>query len=244
MARRPCSANGPTDGLPLPVQWLTLPDSIHTFRFMTSAADQRETILEIATRMFAALGYDGTSLQQIAEAAGFDVATVTSQLGSKRDLYLTIMERAHEADRAAIDSVMARFTPLSPADAPQMIHALADSYLDFCLSNPQIPALWAHRSLFDAQDITDLERRYVWPLHAQVHESVKPALEAGHMDDAPDFRYVLWTMIWCVEGFCCGDVLDDEGNRLGPDDQQARRDFRRFLHLLLDRLLTPPRKNS
>ncbi|GAA3470520.1 hypothetical protein GCM10018965_050730 [Nonomuraea roseola] len=220
-----------------------MPDSIHTVRFMNPAADeQRETILQIATRMFAALGYDGTSLQQIAEAAGFDVAAVTSLLGSKRDLYLTIMERAHEADRAAIEAVMARFTPLSPADAPKMIHALADDYLDFCLSNPQIPALWAHRSLFDAQDITDLERRYVWPLHAQIHKSIQPALQAGHIDDAPGFRYVLWTMIWCVEGFCCGDVLDDEGNRLGPDDQQARMDFRRYLHLLLDRLLTPPQK--
>lgn len=142
---------------------------------MSSAADQRETILQIATRMFAALGYDGTSLQQIAEAAGFDIATVTSLLGSKRDLYLAVMERAHEADRTAIEAVMARFTPLSPADAPKMIHALADDYLDFCMSNPNVPALWAHRSLFDAQDITDLERRYVWPLHARIHKSIQPA---------------------------------------------------------------------
>lgn len=228
----------------MPVKWLTLPDSFHTVRFMTSAADQRETILQIATRMFAAFGYDGTSLQQIAEAAGCDVATVTAQWGSKRDLYLTIMERAHEVDSAAIEAVMARFTPMSPADAPRLIHALADNYLDFCLSNPQIPALWAHRSLYDAQDITDLERRYVWPLHVRILKSVQPAIEAGHLDDAYDFRYILWTMIWVVEGFCCGDVLDDEGNRVDTDDEQVRGDFRRYLHLLLDRVLTPPRQTS
>ncbi|MFI6597603.1 TetR/AcrR family transcriptional regulator [Nonomuraea sp. NPDC050536] len=209
---------------------------------MTFAADQREKLLEIATRMFAALGYDGTSLRQIAEAAGLDVATVTTQVGHKRDLYLTVMERAHQADRAAIEEVMNQFAPLSPADAPRMIHALADSYLDFCVSNPQIPALWAHRSLADAQDITDLERRYVWPLHVQIRKSIQPALDAGHIDDTADFRYVLWTMIWCVEGFCYGDVLDDEGNRIEPDDQQGRNDFRRYLHILLDRLLTPPQK--
>lgn len=238
-------ANPPTLllGLPLPGKWLTLRITIHTVRFMTSdSGDQREAIMQIATRMFAAFGYDGTSLQQIAEAAGFDVATVTSLAGSKRDLYLAVMQSAHETDRVAIESVIARFTPLSPADAPRMIHALADNYLNSCLVNPHIPALWAHRSLDDAQDITDLERDYVLPLHVEIQKTVQPALDAGLVDSAADFRYILWTIIWCVEGFAGGDVLDDQGNRLDPHDQQAQDHFREFFHLLLDRLLTPPPK--
>ncbi|WP_214325739.1 TetR/AcrR family transcriptional regulator [Nonomuraea sediminis] len=210
---------------------------------MTSASgDQSEAIMQIATRMFAAFGYDGTTLQQIAEAAGFDVATVTSLVGSKRDLYVAVMQRAHETDRRSIEEVIARFTPMSPADAPRMIHALADSYLNSCLANPHIPALWAHRSLDDAQDITDLERDYVWPLHVEVQKTIQPALDAGLIDSAPDFRYILWTLIWCVEGFAGGDVLNDEGNRMDPNDPQAQAHFREFFHLLLDRLLTPPRK--
>ncbi|MEV4186774.1 helix-turn-helix domain-containing protein, partial [Streptosporangium canum] len=59
---------------------------------MTSAdGGQRELILRVATRLFAALGYDATSVSQIAEAAGLDVATLTQQAGGKRELYLAVM---------------------------------------------------------------------------------------------------------------------------------------------------------
>jgi AcrR family transcriptional regulator len=44
----------------------------------TDSDTVRERIIETATRLFASLGYDGTSAQMIADAAGQDVATLTS----------------------------------------------------------------------------------------------------------------------------------------------------------------------
>src|ERR1041384_5692348 len=114
-------------------------------------------IVKVATQLFAALGYDGTSTRQIAEAAGLNIATVNYHVGGKRELYLAVMERAHLAERTALDQALARLTGTGPVVA---IHRLMDDYLDFCVDNPEIPALWMHRWLSDASDITELEREY------------------------------------------------------------------------------------
>src|SRR4051812_6595423 len=132
---------------------------------MASNDSGRERILDAATRLFSALGYDGTSTRMIAEAAGLNVATVAYHVGGKRDLYLAVMERAHEVERAAIEDALTRITP----DAEGIL-ALVDAYLDFCLSRPEIPALWMHRWLSDASDVVHLEEQYVRPLMQMVTE--------------------------------------------------------------------------
>ncbi|MEV2272619.1 TetR/AcrR family transcriptional regulator [Nonomuraea africana] len=207
---------------------------------MTSAGhDQRQAILQAATRLFASLGYDGTAPSQIADAAGVDIAMVNAQFGSKREVYLAVMERAYEGGRDMIETIVTEFSPWTPADVPRIIHVLADRHLDFCIANPEVPALWIHRSLSDAQDITELESRYARPMLVQVRDIVRPAVEAGYIDPDGDIESTLIATIWCAQGFCGGGLLDEEGTRHGPDDPAALRRFRRHMHLLLDRMMAP-----
>ncbi|TMR21690.1 TetR/AcrR family transcriptional regulator [Nonomuraea turkmeniaca] len=205
---------------------------------MTSAdGGQVALIIEVATRLFAALGYDGTSTRQIAEAAGMNIATVNYHVGGKRELYLAVMERAHQVEKAALDQALDRL----PGDDPVVaIHRLVDDYLDFCVDNPEIPALWMHRWLSDASDITELERAYVQPLVTSVAAALRPAAESGVIDGAVDLEYTIWTVIWSVHGFAKGGVLDAEGRRRGPGDRAALRRFRAHLHLTLHRTLALP----
>ena len=51
-----------------------------------SAPDVRTRILVEATRLFASRGYDGTSIQEIAEAAGVTRPTLVYHYGSKEQL--------------------------------------------------------------------------------------------------------------------------------------------------------------
>lgn len=192
-----------------------------------------ERILAVATRLFAALGYDGTSTRLIAEAAGLNIATVAYHVGGKRDLYLMVMERAHQAERAALESAVARFTPTAEG-----ARLLADAYLDFCVENPEIPALWMHRWLSDASDVAHLEGMYVKPLLGLVVEAVREAVPEGA--DA-DVEYAIWTVVWCVHGFSRGGVLDDGGHRRrGGDDSKALARFRAHLHRLVEQMLPIP----
>ncbi|MBA2894952.1 TetR/AcrR family transcriptional regulator [Nonomuraea soli] len=186
---------------------------------MTSS--QVEAIVASATRLFAALGYDGTSTRQIAEAAGFNIATVNYHVGAKRELYLAVMERAHLAERAALAGALAE---APPADDPvRAIHVLIDRYLDFLLERPEVSALWMHRWLSDADDIAELELQYVRPLLAMVMEGFEGRLEG-------DLESALWTVIWCVNGYVMGGQMGDTGRRRAGEDPAALRRFRRHLH--------------
>jgi AcrR family transcriptional regulator len=53
----------------------------------------RERILKEAERVFGALGFDGASMRQVAEAAGVPPALVSYHFGSKEGLYRAVFDR-------------------------------------------------------------------------------------------------------------------------------------------------------
>ncbi|WP_242903380.1 TetR/AcrR family transcriptional regulator [Actinomadura terrae] len=180
----------------------------------------RERVLDAATRLFAALGYDGTSTRMIAEAAGLNIACYT---GGKRDLYLAVMERAHVMERSALEAAVADMTP----DAAGVL-GLLDRYIDFCVAHPEIPALWMHRWLSDAADVAHLEALYVRPLMRMVTGAVD-----GLLGEGADVEYLAWTIVWCTHGFARGGVLDGDGRRHGIDDPHELARFRAHLRGLV-----------
>ena len=52
------------------------------------STNTRDTILEVARRLFAERGYDGASVRRIAESAGVDPAMINHHFGSKEQLFL------------------------------------------------------------------------------------------------------------------------------------------------------------
>ncbi|GGU97169.1 TetR family transcriptional regulator [Actinomadura cremea] len=186
----------------------------------------RERILDVATRLFAALGYDGTSTRLIAEAAGLNIATVAYHVGGKRDLYLAVMERAHQAERAALEEAVGELRAVGAGASAAL--ALVDRYVDFCAANPAVPALWMHRWLSDAADVAHLESLYVRPLMDLVVDAVRATV-----GDDVDVEYAVWTVIWATHGFARGGVLDADGRRRGMDDPRELDRFRAHLHRLV-----------
>jgi AcrR family transcriptional regulator len=69
----------------------------------------RQLVLKAARRVFLAKGYEGSSLEAIAEEAGFSKGVVYSQFDSKADLFLALLERriserAEQNQRVAAES--------------------------------------------------------------------------------------------------------------------------------------------
>ncbi|MBB4915481.1 TetR/AcrR family transcriptional regulator [Streptosporangium saharense] len=207
---------------------------------MTSAdGGERELILRVATRLFAALGYDGTSTSQITEAAGVDVATLNENFGGRRELYLAVMERAHLAELAHLEGTIAKISAAPPGDPIRepagAVHLLLDSYIDFCVSNPDLDALWMHRWLSDASDVTEPERQYVQPVIRRISE-VLQSMAPG----SADVMFTVWTVTWSAHAFSRAGVLDEEGNHWSPDDPEILRRFRAYMHELVHHALGLP----
>lgn len=66
-------------------------------RIRMTAPERRAAILEAAMEAFATRGYHGTSIDDVAQAAGISKALIYEHFDSKRDLHATLVTRhAHE----------------------------------------------------------------------------------------------------------------------------------------------------
>jgi AcrR family transcriptional regulator len=186
-----------------------------------------ERIIATATTLFAEHGYDGTSARLVATAVDLNVATVAYHVGSKADLYQEVMRRAHLAEAEALEKALARFRADAAAEPVQAVGGLVEAYLDFCLTHPHIPALWMRRWLSDAAEVAGLEAEYSRPLVDSVRAAVAEALP--DIAARGDIEMTIWTVMWAISGFCRSGILDSEGVRRGPDDEQSVERFR--IHL-------------
>ncbi|RSN62054.1 TetR/AcrR family transcriptional regulator [Actinomadura sp. WAC 06369] len=191
-------------------------------------------------RLFAELGYDGTSLQLVADAAGVGLADVREAVGDgKAELYRAVMRHADEAERRALAPALDSLTP--DLDA---YFRVIDAYLDFYVERTDILALWMHRWMGDAADVPGLEAQYSASPTRDFLDRVQPLIPP---DVEPE--HLAWTTVWCVFGFLSGGIVYSDGRPmpeqlrgqgLGPRDPEAVERFRAYLHVLMRRLLAPP----
>jgi AcrR family transcriptional regulator len=73
--------------VPLPTARPTVP------RVRMSGQERREQLLDIGRTLFAAKGFDGTSVEEIAEKAGVSKPVVYEHFGGKEGLYAVVVDR-------------------------------------------------------------------------------------------------------------------------------------------------------
>jgi AcrR family transcriptional regulator len=193
---------------------------------------ETDRLTDVATRLFAQLGFDGTSLRLIADTAGIDVEELAGRFGGKAGLYRQVMLQAHESERAALAEAVASFSPTR-----QGVLDLVDAYLDFHVGHPHVISLWMQRWMGDAADIPGPEehtRTLSTLMASAVEEVTAPGI---------DTEYMIWTVVWCVHGFLTGGIQHPgpysyhaRGEPLSPE---ALDRFRAHLHALIIRLTVP-----
>jgi AcrR family transcriptional regulator len=113
---------------PAPVKQLRLP-----------RAEREQQILEVAIGLFISRGYQGTSIEDLAQAAGVTRPIIYNLFGSKDNIYLACLRRARENLNACIaEAVSAKVT------VEDRLRAGIDGYFRFV---EQDRAAW--RLLFD-----------------------------------------------------------------------------------------------
>ncbi|QKG27065.1 TetR/AcrR family transcriptional regulator [Actinomadura verrucosospora] len=190
--------------------------------------EDEEQIIALATRLFAELGYDSTGVDLIADAAGDGGQALIAAAGGKSGLYRRVMDRAYRAEQDMLDAALAAYTP-----DPAGTHRVIDDYLDFYVANPEIIALWMHRWMGDAADVGELERDFVDP-----QDELVTGVVAGEVPPDVAVDLLVRTVVWCVFGFLSGGVRGGRG-RTEPRSPEAIERFRDYLHVLVDRMMTP-----
>lgn len=94
-------------------------------------------ILEAAEQVFARYGYRGASIQAIAEAAGLPKSNVLYYVGSKRELYVALLERMMSRWNAMLDDISV------DDDPAEVIEAFIRSKMALTRSYPQGSRLFA-----------------------------------------------------------------------------------------------------
>jgi AcrR family transcriptional regulator len=90
----------------------------HTF-MNRRGAETRDQVLQIATKLFAERGYHGTTMRQVAELGGFNLASGHYHYGSKRDLYLEVLRAQFAVIRREISRRGARVAEVQLSRLPR-----------------------------------------------------------------------------------------------------------------------------
>jgi AcrR family transcriptional regulator len=188
-------------------------------------AAESARIRDAATRLFAGLGYDGTTTDMIADTAGVPREAVL-EAGGRRELYRRILEHYCQEQCAILDGIAARFTE----DDDRMAIVL-EHLMDFYLEHRDLVAIWRQRRMLDAADMDDIERLYQEPIHRKVLAVLGPDIV-----QSPPFQLISVVVAWCLLGFTTGGAPRPDGTLLDPEDPQARALFRAYMLELLDKL--------
>lgn len=108
----------------------------------------REAILDAAEQLFAAKGYEATSLQEIGQHAGVSRGTPNYFFGSKEQLYGAVLDRVFEAEQVF---VMQSLRDVADGATPDVITLAISSFLDFLIARPTFPLLIEREALNDAR---------------------------------------------------------------------------------------------
>ncbi|MFD0887042.1 TetR/AcrR family transcriptional regulator [Streptosporangium algeriense] len=136
-----------------------------------SRAETRRKLLTAASELFAERGVNGTSIEQIAERAGYTRGAFYGNFDGKHELVVALLTRRAEREREEMAEMLGQAT--SSAHLTNLLYAwhrdraeheegwlaLRLELLLYALRNPEIRPLLAQRELFARDAITEGVRR-------------------------------------------------------------------------------------
>ena len=96
-----------------------------------TASERRTQLVEVAKQVFAELGYDGASIEEIAARAKVSKPVVYEHFGGKEGIYAVVVDRE---SAALLEMITSRLGP--DIGASEQIHASAMAFLDYIEADP------------------------------------------------------------------------------------------------------------
>jgi len=160
-------------------------------------ADRKRQLLEHAKQLFVTLGYQNTTTEKIARAAGVSEPVLYRHFESKKALFLEVLREIREATLTRWQTASADIT-----DPLAKIHAVADSYLGSTREHA-LEYRIMHRSLVETDDeeILAMLRAFYLDSEAILAQIIAEGQQAGVFRRSLDPRVGAWELIRTALGY-------------------------------------------
>ena len=169
-----------------------------------SRAERRRQVLTHAKQLFATLGYDAVSIEQIASAAGVAEAVLRKHFQTKLAVFEELVQEIREATLSRWQTGTAEL-----ADPLAKLHAVADLYLD-CIRDHTVELRILHRALVECadQEVLSLLRSFYVASESFLAQIIAEGQQSGVFRRSLDPRVGAWELIRAGLGYTLTLPLD------------------------------------
>lgn len=198
--------------------------------------DARRQIVEVALRLFAARGFDGTSLQDIAKIVGIRKASLLYHFESKEALRLSVLDHLLSAWNEGLPRLL---VATARSGAPRFSSVIRE-LIRFFAEDPNRARLLLRESLDRGEDMRKRLQSFVAPWVGVVAEYIRDGQKAGDIDPNVDPEaYVVQIVHMVVSGMATTANLDHAllppSHPLGTPDERHARELMRIARASLFR---------
>lgn len=160
-------------------------------------ADRKRQLLAHAKQLFVTLGYQDTTTEKIAGAAGVSEPVLYDHFESKKALFLEVLREIREATLQRWHAETARLT-----DPLAKLHAIADMYLGTTREHA-LEFRIMHRTLIETDDeeIAALLRSFYLDSEALLAQIIAEGQQTGVFRRSLDPRVGAWELIRSALGY-------------------------------------------
>jgi AcrR family transcriptional regulator len=200
----------------------------------------KKRILKAATSMFAAGGYEATSLRQISSAAQVDLATLKYHFGDKPSLFAEVYRHGHQELLRCIEPILANMHHIETEDQVQaQLGHLVVVIHDFLEENRAFIRMVLYRILEDSTDITGLEQELQGVAIDLIGQAFQGLMDKGLMRQVDSRALVVMLVSSVPMWFVTGRVRGPWVGEPALDSDAGRQRSEAFWRDLLLRLLVP-----
>jgi len=136
-----------------------------------------ERILDAAEELFAQRGFAGTSLRDVGNAVGIQIASLYNHFQNKEALYAAVLERTL---KPVVEALGAYVTP--NAGGRESARELAERMNGVLFEHPRLPALIQHEALTGGERLTSSLSAWLTPIFASADSIVETTFPESRWD--------------------------------------------------------------
>ena len=142
----------------------------------TDDPEARARIAAAAESLFAARGYDGTAIRDIAKKAGVNGAMIHYYFGSKEGLYRAILETAASKVRALLVDTSSR-----AGSTRDRLANFVDAYAEYILNHPNLARILYREMLTGGKHIMQVAQKYAVTNYTILRNTIAEGVQAGEL---------------------------------------------------------------
>jgi AcrR family transcriptional regulator len=166
--------------------------------------ETRQALLESADRAFSRDGFHASSVDAIAEDAGYSKGSVYARFGGKDDLFLAVLEARFEQRLAPIGVDFAEHQTRQ-----ERIEAIAEAHRQTIREDPAWTVAWVEFAAHATRD-ADLSRR-LHALNTSLRERAERVMTELGLVDETQAGYLVTASLVYASGVSIERMLDPEG---------------------------------